>query len=135
MNKKPTNWIQGLSVEERKKQGITTVEPPKKTDKKIHYSKDLKSFRVGQVDVEVNHSHKNKLLILKMTMENWAHNNGRIPMDSRQGRLYEADLDRVNTLLDVFTKIDDDKHLLTKEEMYEMNVIFKTYGGTRKTND
>ena len=95
--------------------------------KKIHYD-------VGQVDVEtVKHSHKNKLVILKMTMENWAHGNGRkYPLDSRRGRLYEADLDRVTTLLDVFTKIDDDKHLLTKEEMYEMNVIFKTYGGKRK---
>ncbi len=129
MNKKPTNWIQGMSVAQRKKQGITTVVPPKKTDKKIHYD-------VGQVDVEVNHSHKNKLLILKMTMENWAHNKGRkYPLDSRRGRLYEADLDRVITLLDIFTKIDDDEHLLTKEEMYEMNVIFKTYGGTRKTNE
>ncbi len=53
-------------------------------------------------------------------------------LDSQRGRLYEADLDRVTTLLDVFTKINDDEHLLTKEEMYEMNVIFKTYGGTRK---
>ena len=123
---KPTNWIQDMSVAQRKKQGITTVMPPKKTDKKIHYN-------VGQVDVQVNHSHMNKLRILKMTMDNWEHNNGRIPMDSRRGRLYEADLDRVTTLLDVFTKIDDDKHLLTKEEMYEMNVIFKTYGGERVT--
>tara|TARA_Y100001951_G_C11153883_1_gene190788 strand:- start:183 stop:485 length:303 start_codon:yes stop_codon:yes gene_type:complete len=99
------------------------------SEHKIHYD-------VGKVDVEVNHSHKNKLIILKMTMENWAHNKGRkYPLDSQQGRLYEADLDRVITLLDVFTKIDDDEHLLTKEEMYEMNVIFKTYGGTRKTND
>ena len=130
---KPTNWIQGMSVAQRKKQGITTVQPlvqpkksKKKTDKKIHYD-------VGQVDVEVNHSHKNKLLILKMTMENWAHGNGKsYALDSAQGRMYEGDLDRVNTLLDVFTKIDDDKHLLTKEEMYEMNVIFKTYGGKRK---
>ena len=133
MNKKPTNWIQGMSVAQRKKQGITTVQPfyqpkkaKKKTDKKIHYD-------VGQVDVEVNHSHKNKLLILKMTMENWAHGNGKsYALDSAQGRMYEGDLDRVNALLDVFTKIDDDKHLLTKEEMYEMNVIFKTYGGKRK---
>ena len=131
---KPTNWIQGMSVAQRKKQGITTVQPlvqpkksKKKTDKKIHYD-------VGQVDVEVNHSHKNKLLILKMTMENWAHGNGKsYALDSAQGRMYEGDLDRVNTLLDVFTKIDDDKHLLTKEEMYEMNVIFKTYGGKRVT--
>jgi hypothetical protein len=135
MNKKSTNWIQGMSVAQRKKQGITTVQPfyqpkksKKKTDNKIHYD-------VGQVDVEVNHSHKNKLLILKMTMENWAHGQGRNhALDSQRGRLYEADLDRVTTLLDVFTKIDDDEHLLTKEEMYEMNVIFKTYGGTRKVN-
>jgi len=131
----PTNWIQGMSVAQRKKQGITTVQPlvqpkksKKKTDNKIHYD-------VGQVDVEVNHSHKNKLLILKMTMENWAHDDGKsYALDSRRGRLYEADLDRVTTLLDVFTKIDDNKHLLTKEEMYEMNVIFKTYGGKRVSN-
>ena len=128
----PTNWIQGMSVAQRKKQGITTVMPPKKSkkkaDKKIHYD-------VGQVDVEVNHSHKNKLLILKMTMENWAHGNGKsYALDSAQGRMYEGDLDRVNALLDVFTKIDDDKHLLTKEEMYEMNVMFKTYGGKRVTD-
>jgi predicted DNA-binding WGR domain protein len=98
------------------------------TTKKIHYD-------VGQVDVEVNHSHQNKLRILKMTMENWAHDDGKnFALDSAQGRLYEADLDRVTTLLDVFTKIDDDKHLLTKEEMYEMNVIFKTYDGKRVPN-
>ena len=98
------------------------------TTKKIHYD-------VGQVDVEVNHSHQNKLRILKMTMENWAHDDGKnFALDSAQGRLYEADLDRVTTLLDVFTKIDDDKHLLTKEEMYEMNVIFKTYDGKRVSN-
>ena len=123
-----------MSVAKRKKQCITTLQPlvqpkksKKKTDNKIHYD-------VGQVDVEVNHSHKNKLLILKMTMENWAHNKGRkYPLDSRRGRLYEADLDRVITLLDIFTKINDDEHLLTKEEMYEMNVIFKTYGGERVT--
>ena len=131
MNKKPTNWIQGMSVAQRKKQGITTVQPlvqPKKAEK-IHYD-------VGQVDVKtVKHSHKNKLVILKMTMENWAHDDGKsYALDSRRGRLYEADLDRVTTLLDVFTKIDDDKHLLTKEEMYEMNVIFKTYGGKRVSN-
>ena len=96
------------------------------SEHKIHYD-------VGKVDVEVNHSHKNKLIILKMTMENWAHNKGRkYPLDSQQGRLYEADLDRVITLLDVFTKIDDDEHLLTQEEMYEMNDIFKTYDGIRK---
>ena len=103
------------------------------SEHKIHYD-------VGQVDVEVNHSHMNKLRILKMTMDNWEHNNGRIPMDSKRGRLYEADVHKVSELTERGTKtmLENDKEFLgtdqflTKEEMYEMNVIFKTYGGIRK---
>jgi predicted DNA-binding WGR domain protein len=125
---KPTNWIQGMSVAQRKKQGITTVQPfyqpkkaKKKTDKKIHYD-------VGNVDVEVNHSHQNKLRILKMTMENWAHDDGKnYALDSRQGRLYEADLHKVNDLM------EEGREILTKEEMLNMNVLFKIYGGIRKS--
>ncbi len=125
---KPTNWIQGMSVAQRKKQGITTVQPfyqpkksKKKADKKIHYD-------VGQVDVEVNHSHQNKLRILKMTMENWAHDDGKnYALDSRQGRLYEADLHKVNDLM------EEGREILTKEEMLNMNVLFKIYGGIRKS--
>ncbi len=131
---KPTNWIQGMSVAQRKKQGITTVQPLfrpkkakkkpkviKKTAKKIHYD-------VGQVDVEVNHSHQNKLRILHMTLENWAHDDGKnYALDSRQGRMYEADLHKVNELM------DEGREILTKEEMLDMNVLFKTYGGKRKT--
>ena len=120
---KPTNWIQGMSVAQRKKQGITTVMPPKKTDKKIHYN-------VGQVDVEVNHSHQNKLRILQMTMENWQYNEGgKLPLDSQRGRLFEADLYKVRELM------EEDREILTQEEMLDMNVLFKTYGGKRKTND
>ena len=129
-----SNWIQGMSVAQRKKQGITTVQPfyqpkksKKKTDKKIHYD-------VGQVDVEVNHSHSNKLRILRMTMENFQYSEGRnLPLDSQRGRLFEGDLNRVDMLIEVFAKIDDDEHLLTKDEMLEMNVLFKTYGGVRKS--
>ncbi len=131
---KPTNWIQGMSVAQRKKQGITTVQPLvrpkkvkkkpkaiKKTAKKIHYD-------VGQVDVEVNHSHQNKLRILHMTLENWAHDDGKnYALDSRQGRMYEADLHKVNELM------DEGREILTKEEMLDMNVLFKTYGGKRVT--
>ena len=120
---KPTNWIQGMSVAQRKKQGITTVMPSKKTDKKIHYN-------VGQVDVEVNHSHQNKLRILQMTMENWQYNEGgRLPLDSKQGRLFEADLHKVRDLM------ESGREILTQEEMLDMNVLFKTYGGKRKIND
>ena len=126
---KPTNWIQGMSVAQRKKQGITTVQPfyqpsksKKETVKKVHYN-------VGQVDVEVNHSHQNKLRILKMTMENWSHDDGKnYALDSRQGRLYEADLYKVTDLM------DEGREILTKEEMIDMNILFKTYGGERKTN-
>ena len=137
----PSNWIQGMSVAQRKKQGITTVQPfyqpkkakkkpkaIKKTAKKIHYD-------VGQVDVEVDHSHKNKLRILRMTMENWQHNEGaKLPLDSTQGRLFEADLNKVDELWKTLShKRKED--LLTKEEMLDMNVLFKTYGGKRKIND
>ena len=134
----PSNWIQGMSVAQRKKQGITTVSPPKKakkkTDKKIHYN-------VGQVDVEVDKSHMNRLRILKMTMNNWEKNNGHIPMDSRMGRLYEADLHKVEELVERGTKtmLEDDKEFLgtdqflTKDEMLEMNDLFKAYGGERIT--
>jgi predicted DNA-binding WGR domain protein len=125
----PSNWIQGMSVAQRKKQGITTVQPfyqpsksKKETVKKVHYN-------VGQVDVEVNHSHQNKLRILKMTMENWSHDDGKnFALDSAQGRLYEADLYKVTDLM------DEGREILTKEEMIDMNILFKTYGGERKTN-
>ena len=135
-HKNPTNWIQGMSVAQRKKQGITTVQPffqpkkakkkpkkaIKKTAKKIHYD-------VGQVDVEVDHSHMNKLRILHMTLHNWEKNHGQLPMDSRMGRMYEADLHKVEEL------VEEGREILTKEEMLDMNVLFKTYGGKRKTND
>ena len=125
----PTNWIQGMSVAQRKKQGITTVKPPKKaikkTSKKIHYD-------VGQVDIEVDHSHMNKLRILHMTMHLWKRNNGQVPMDSQQGRLYEADLHKVEELVDEGNVYGEQK-FLTKEQMVSMNVLFKTYGGKRVT--
>ena len=117
-----------MSVAQRKKQGITTIQPlvqPKKTKKKIHYD-------VGQVDVEVNHSHKNKLRILKMTMENWAYDNGKnFALDSKQGRMYEADLHKVNELEKTLSHKRKEE-LLTKQEMVEMNFLFKYYGGIRK---
>jgi predicted DNA-binding WGR domain protein len=136
-----SNWIQGMSVAQRKKQGITTVQPLvrpkkakkkpkaiKKTAKKIHYD-------VGQVDVEVNRSQQNKLRILHMTMHNWEKNNGQLPMDSRMGRMYEADLHKVEELVDkgLSKKAERGKDFLTQEEMLDMNVLFKTYGGKRVT--
>ena len=136
-----SNWIQGMSAAQRKKQGITTVSPPKKAKKKPKVIKKTANgkihYDVGQVDVRTDHSHQNKLRILKMTMENWEHNNGRIPMDSKQGRMYEADLHKVDELMEkgLSQKAERDKEFLTKEEMLDMNVLFKTYGGKRKTND
>ena len=139
-----SNWIQGMSVAQRKKQGITTVQPLvrpkkvkkkpkaiKKTAKKIHYD-------VGQVDVEVDHSHLNKLRILQMTMENWQYNEGgNLPLDSRMGRIFESDLYEVKELMEngLSKKAERGKEFLTKEEMMNLNVLFKTYGGKRKHND
>ncbi|MBT7556700.1 hypothetical protein HN615_07220 [Candidatus Woesearchaeota archaeon] len=88
-------------------------------------SKVRTRYVVGQVDVEVNHSHQNKLRILHMTMHNWEKNNGEVPMDSRMGRMYESDLHKVEEL------VEEGREILTKEEMLDMNVIFKSYGGQR----
>ena len=142
---KPTNWIQGMSVAQRKKQGITTVSPPKKAKKKPKVIKKTANgkihYDVGNVDVKVNHSHMNKLRILKMTMENWAHDDGKnYALDSKQGRMYEADLHKVNDLMEKGTEqiLEDknkflgDPNFLTKDEMLYLNELFKTYGGIRK---
>ena len=137
----PSNWIQGMSVAQRKKQGITTVQPlvrPKKAKKKPKVVKKTAKgihYDVGQVDVEVNHSHQNKLRILHMTMYNWEKNNGQLPMDSQQGRSYEGDLLYVEELVDkgLSKKAERGKDFLTQQEMLDMNVLFKTYGGKRVT--
>ena len=117
---KPNNWIQGMSVAQRKKQGITTVQPlvqPKKAKKKTAN----------------NSTHKNKLVMLTKQLKNWTQNAGKnYALDSMQGRVYEADLDRVKTLIDELDK--QDKNSLSKEEMFEMNLLYRTYGGIRKNN-
>ena len=132
-----SNWIQGMSVAQRKKQGITTVQPlvrPKKAKKK---PKAIKKT------AKVNNSHLNKLRTLKMTMENWTRNDGKsYALDSTQGRMYESDLYKIGKLIEKGTKsiLESDKEFLgdpeflTKEEMLDMNVLFKAYGGKRKTN-
>jgi hypothetical protein len=92
-------------------------------------------YDIGQVDVQINHSHMNKLRILKMQMENWAFDDGKsYALDSKQGRMYEADLHKVNELMGygLSKKAEmywSDKEFLTKEEMIDMNILFKTYGG------
>ena len=59
-------------------------------------------------------------------MENFQHGEGRnLPMDSARGRLFEADLYKVDELL------IDGKETLTRDEMMNMNRIFKFYGGKR----
>ena len=152
MNKIPSNWIQGMSVSQRKKQGITTVMPGDEGFGEILDSghqtiENSLHYNVGQVDVQVNQSHMNRLRILHMTMHNWEKNNGKVPMDfvmmspSGMGRRYESDLHKVEELVERGTKtmLEDDKEFLgtdqflTKDEMLEMNDLFKTYGGKRVT--
>ena len=98
----------------------------KSKTQQIHYD-------VGQVDVQVNHSHQNKLRVLKMTMENWQYNEGsKLPLDSKDGRLFEADLHKLNELIDE-SNVHGQEDFLTKEQMEQLNIIFKTYGGVRNT--
>ena len=70
-----------------------------------------------------------------MTMHNWEKNNGQLPMDSQQGRSYEGDLLYVEELVDkgLSKKTERGKDFLTQQEMLDMNVLFKTYGGKRVT--
>ena len=94
----------------------------------IYMNKNKIHYDVGQVDVEINHSHMNKLRILKMTMENWVYDNGKnFALDSKQGRMYEADLHKINELME-----NDKENILTKDEMKKLNYLFKHYGGKRK---
>jgi hypothetical protein len=56
--------------------------------------------------------------------------------------MYESDLYKIGKLIEKGTKsiLESDKEFLgdpeflTKEEMLDMNVLFKAYGGKRKTN-
>ncbi len=86
-------------------------------------------YDVGQVGVEVNYSHMNRLTVLKMTMENWDYNDGdKYSRGDDIMKLYEADLHKVNELME---NGDSVKNFLTKDEMIEMNKLFKRYGGKR----
>ena len=100
-----TSGIQSMSTAQRKKQGITTVTPS-----------------------STIHPHQDKLKQLRKVLEDFQHGKGKyLPLDSMQGRTFEADLYKVDELL------IGGRDILTKEEMLEMNTIFKTYGGKQKT--
>ncbi len=82
-------------------------------------------------------SHKNKLLALKTTMENWMNNhnkgisnrNGRlhiVSISNREDRLFEADLHKLNELIDE-SNVHGEEPFLTKKQMIQLNNIFKTY--------
>ena len=115
MNKKSTNWIQDMSDAQRKKQGITTVTPN---------------------DSSTIHPHQDKLKQLRKVLEDFQHGKGKnLPLDSMQGRMFEADLYKVEELMEKGTnQILEDKNkflgapdFLTKEEMLEMNMLYRLY--------
>ena len=67
-------------------------------------------------------NHQDKLKKLRTTLENFQHGKGKnFPLDSMRGRMFEADLYKVDELL------IGGKDILTKEEMLEMNMLFKMY--------
>jgi hypothetical protein len=50
--------------------------------------------------------------------------------------MYEADLHKVKELMEEGNEMGiNSENFLLKEDMINLNVIFKTYGGKRKTND
>ena len=93
----------------------------------------------------IKHTHKGKLMILKMVLENWGYNEGKERLhrvangeDDVEGSLYLADYDRVNYLLDTMKKREKPgvpRRWLNKDEMVEMNFLFKRYDGKRNKTE
>ena len=93
----------------------------------------------------IKHTHKGKLMILKMVIENWGHSEGKERLyrvangeDDVEGSLYLGDYDRVCYLLDTMKKREKpgvSRRWLTKDEMVEMNFLFKRYDGKRNKTE
>ena len=98
------------------------------------------TYNAGQVGVigikEVDHSHMNRLTILKMTMENWDYNDGqKYSRGDDIMKLYEADLHKVNELMEQGKEMGiNSENFLLKEDMIEMNFLFKRYDGKRRVS-
>jgi hypothetical protein len=63
-------------------------------------------------------------------MNNWQYNGGSLyRLDSKEGRMFETDLHKVNELIDKgkLLPISPQENFLTKEEMLDMNELFKRY--------
>ena len=80
---------------------------------------DLTNVRTTEPTIP---NHQDKLKKLRTTLENFQHGKGKnFPLDSMRGRMFEADLYKVDELL------IGGKDILTKEEMLEMNMLFRMY--------
>ena len=67
-------------------------------------------------------THQYKLKKLRKVLEDFQHGKGKyLPLDSMQGRTFEADLYKVDELL------IGGRDILTKEEMLEMNMLYRLY--------
>jgi len=87
--------------------------------------------QVGEIGIKgVDHSHMNRLTILKMTMENWVLTEGeKYSRGDDIKKLYKADIYKVEELME--STLFPESNFLTKEEMTEMNKFFKRYDGKR----
>ena len=84
-------------------------------------------------------------MILKMVLENWGYNEGKERLhrvangeDDVEGSLYLGDYDRVNNLIDSLKKREIPglfRGGLNKDEMVEMNFLFKRYDGKRNKTE
>ena len=79
-----------------------------------------------------------------MVLENWGYNEGKNPIEligedyDDVGKLYLADWDRVCYLLDTMKKREKPgvpRRWLTKDEMVEMNFLFRRYDGKRNKTE
>jgi hypothetical protein len=66
-------------------------------------------------------------------MDNWANGHKDIPNHELLARNYNADVKRTDHLYGML-KTGTTKNL-TRDEMIEMNALFKRYGGIRKKNE
>ena len=95
-------------------------------------SKEYK-YKVGEVVINTSSKHENKIRVLKMQMDNWANGHKGIPNHELLARNYDADVKRTDHLYGML-KTGTTKNL-ARDEMIEMNALFKRYGGIRKKSE
>ena len=115
---KGSNWLQGLSIAQRKKQGITTVTPSTKSGKEYTKEEQDKDDRYISLNVQ-----KQKIDSLVSLMDEWSAKYDP-PIDSIKGRKF---ITNQKYVMDSLQKLFVNKYLLNSNDMKELNLIWKKY--------